>query len=113
VARQTKRLSALAQLERTRLIWGTVLKYSGDLGPHRKVRFARNEKGVEIRAPQLIDVFDKKYRLPKTTKGGRSCFEEAARELGMSEITVRRTFYEELKRRRESGGWTPDENDPA
>jgi hypothetical protein len=48
-----------------------------------------------------------KRSLPKTTKGSESCFEVAAHELAMSEATVRRIYYAELKRRTEAGGWIP------
>jgi hypothetical protein len=101
MTRPPKRRSRLSNLERTRLVWHAVCAAAGDLGPLRKLRW-KSSKG-----PEMVETIDRR-NLPKTTKGGESCFEVAARELSMSEATVRRIYYAELKRKTEAGGWVPE-----
>lgn len=126
-----KRLTAAESLERTRYVWAAVLKASGDLRPvgsdtrppQESLRIVHgwkypvSEKDLAKRLK--LDVTLDKRTLPKTIDStkGESAFESALKELHstrvphlvrLTEATMRRIYFAELKRRKAAGGWVPE-----
>jgi len=126
-----KRLTAAQTLERTRAVWAAVSAAAGDLKPMGsdteaglngpKIvhgwKYPASEKDAAKRAE--LHVTHDERALPKTidSLAGEGAFESALKDLHatrvpylvrLTEPTMRRIYFAELKRRKAVGGWVPE-----